>query len=256
LSYVRLKHTLSAIALESLAGKAAADTSGGAALLAPAMAAYARRSEAGRAVPADVLAGDVGAAPEAVRSALAATGLFTARAGGIGLAGAYRPYAAYFRRQVDRVGEALRLAAQPRPADVSLEVHRGAALFNAGLFFECHEYFEDVWRESRPSERTFYHGLVQAAAGCYHAEKGNRHGTAVLLGKAAAKLAPFAPSYLGLDVAALIASLKAVQDGAPARQAVMAVSGRAARPQLCPPHGDRRRASHLWPAPQAQRRRS
>jgi hypothetical protein len=170
-----------------------------------------------------------GSDPDAVRRALLGTGLFGDEAGGIALAAAYRSHAAYFRRQVPRLAEALRLAAQPPGPDVPLDVHRGAALFDAGLFFEAHEYWEDVWRAARPPERTFYHGLVQAAAGCYHAEKGNAHGAAVLLAKARAKLRGFAPRYLGVDVTALLASLDAVRAGGPAVGHHEITAGRAPR---------------------------
>jgi len=217
LSYVRLKHTLSAIALEAL-------TEPGPSLAASALAAYARRSvEAesrdgranGAAVPANVLALDIGAASDAVSRALVGTGLFASDgAGRIAVSAPYRPHAAYLRRQALRLEDALRLAARPAPADVPNAIRRGAALFNSGLFFECHEFFEDVWRATGPPERTFYHGLVQAAAGCYHAEKGNAHGAAVLLDKARDKLAAYAPRYLGVDVAGLLASLGPVRNGA------------------------------------------
>jgi hypothetical protein len=218
LSYVRLKHTLSAIALEALAGS-------GASLTASAVAAYARRSAGtespggranGAAVPADVLAREVGAAPDDVRRALVGTGLFTTDgADRIAVAAPYRRHAAYLQRHALRLEDALRRAARPAPADVPDAIRRGAALFNAGLFFECHEFFEAVWRASGPPVRTFYHGLVQAAAGCYHAEKGNAHGAAVLLDKARDKLTAYAPRYLGVDVAGLLASLRPVRDGAP-----------------------------------------
>jgi Domain of unknown function (DUF309) len=218
LSYVRLKHTLSAIAIESL-------TESRPPLTASAIAAYGRRSAAARPaagaevdgvpVSADVLAQDVAAGPDAVRRALVATGLFRSDAqGNIVLAPQYTGHAAYLRRQAGRLDTALRLAARSAPADAPAVIRRGAALFNAGLFFECHEFLEDVWRASGPSERAFYHGLVQAAAGCYHAEKGNAHGTAVLLDKAEAKLAPYAPRHFGVDVAGLLASLRVVRDGA------------------------------------------
>jgi len=206
LSYVRLKHALSALALESLRDPESS-------LIVSALAAYARRSETGAAVPVEVLARDVASAPDAVRRALLDSGLFAGGDDGITLAAAYRPHAAYFRRQAVRLVEARRLAVQPAPADVPREVHRGLALFSAGLFFECHEYFEDVWRASRGPEREFYHGLVQAAAGCYHAEKGNAHGAAVLLLKAREKLKAYAPRYLGVDVASLLASLERVRGG-------------------------------------------
>jgi uncharacterized protein len=215
-SYVRLKHTLSAIALDSLTGAQPP-------LTASAMAAFARRSNArtnqgrvnGAAVPAALLARDAGVEPDAVRRALLATGLFASDAAGdLALAPPYAPHAAYFRRQAGRLEDALRLAARPAPADVPAVIRRGAALFNAGLYFECHEFFEDIWRGSGPPARNFYHGLVQAAAGCYHAEKGNAHGADVLLGKARDKLTPYAPHCLGVDVAGLLASLRIVRDGA------------------------------------------
>ena len=152
------------------------------------------------------------------RRALDSTGLFSAAGGGVALAAPYRPHAAYFGRQVARLEDALRMAAGPAPRGVPPEVRFGAALFNAGLFFEAHEYWEDVWRASRPPERQFYHGLVQAAAGCYHAEKGNAHGTAVLLRKAREKLRPYAPRHRGVDVAALLAALDGVRPaGGPPR---------------------------------------
>lgn len=222
MSYVRLKHALSAIALESLSSPAPS-------LLVSAMAAYARRSETGSAVPVEALARDVAADQETVTRALLDTGWFAAGAAGIALAAPYRPHAAYFRRQVMRLLEARRLAAEPTLPDVPPDVHRGMALFRAGLFFECHEYLEDVWRASRPPEREFYHGLVQAAAGCYHAEKGNAHGADVLLSKARAKLSAYAPRYLGVDVAALLASLERVRAGT-APQEAFALPGMLLRP--------------------------
>lgn len=223
MSYVRLKHALSAIAVESLAR---ASGSPDPPAVVSAMASYARRDATGGAVPVDVLARDAGSDPDAVRRALLDTGLFAEDEGGIALAGPYRPHAAYFHRQVTRLVDALRFAAQPRPADVPLDVQRGMALFTAGLFFEAHEYFEDVWRASRPPERTFYHGLVQAAAACYHAEKRNAHGAAVLLAKARDKLTAYAPRYLGVDVAGLLASLEAVRGGTAPRDAAAAARER------------------------------
>jgi uncharacterized protein len=178
------------------------------------MAAYARRA-GGDPVPLATVARDAGMAPDAAREALNATGLFTAGEDGVVLAEPYRRHAGYFRRQVERLDAARRLAAGPAPDGVPAAVRIGAALFNAGLYFEAHEYWEDVWRASGPPERQFYHGLVQAAAGCYHAEKGNPHGTSVLLRKAREKLAAYGPRYLGVDVAALLAALQVVRPASP-----------------------------------------
>lgn len=46
---------------------------------------------------------------------------------------------------------------QPLPA--------GVELFNAGKYFEAHEAFEDVWRQSRGGRRLLLQGLVQICAG-------------------------------------------------------------------------------------------
>lgn len=51
-------------------------------------------------------------------------------------------------------------------ADVKL----GEALFNAGLFFDCHEYLEGVWREKQGDDKTFLQGVIQVAAAMHKLE--------------------------------------------------------------------------------------
>lgn len=212
MSYVRLKHTLSQIALDAIEHPGRART-------VTALAAYARMSPDGTAAPLRDIAGPMGMSAEGVRRLLLGTGLFSPAAdgGAIALGLAFRPFATYFSRQVERLGDALHLLEPPRVPGFSPHIWRAAALFNAGLFFECHEYLEDVWRASAEPERTFFHGLVQAAAGCYHLEKGNLHGARTLIAKAITKLRPFAPAALGLDVAALVAGLEGVVAAAGAK---------------------------------------
>lgn len=123
---------------------------------------------------------------------------------------ALRPFAPYLRRQTARLEEALARLRSSDASGVPREIWRGAVLFNAGLFFECHEYLEDVWRAAALPERGFYHGLVQAAAGCYHLEKGNRHGARTLIAKAIAKLEAYTPLYLGVDTLALLTGLRSL----------------------------------------------
>lgn len=203
MSYVRLKHTLSKIALDAIEhpGRARSVT---------ALSAYARMTAGGAPALLADIAGTMGMSAEGVRRLFLRTGLFAAAVEGraIALAPAFRPFAPYFYRQVGRLGDTLHLLEAPRPASVPPRIWRAAALFNAGLFFECHEYLEDFWRAAREPERTFLHGQVQAAAGCYHLEKGNLHGARTLIGKAIAKLRPYAPTTLGLDVAALLKGLE------------------------------------------------
>ena len=205
MSYVRLKHTLAGIALGAL-------TNSHDALVAKLLLAYARKAGARHDVPAAALTRGTGMGGEEARELLLGTGLFDRPPGGgtVSLAPSYREFLPYLRRQAARTVVAVRLLESPRPPDISGDVERGAALFNAGLFFECHEYLEDVWRETTNADRGFYHGLVQAAAGCYHLEKGNAHGARTLIQKAIAKLQPYAPTHGGIDVAAFLSGLHAV----------------------------------------------
>jgi predicted metal-dependent hydrolase len=206
-SYVKLKHTLAAIALDAIEHPDRVP-------LANALRVYAERSGDGDRVPVTSIARATGLAPDEARRMLVGTGLFEGSsdrdAGRITLAAPFRPFAAYLRRQTARTAAAVRLLAAPRRAEIPEEIWRAAALFNAGLFFECHEYLEDVWRATPGSERAFYHGLVQAAAGCYHLEKGNAHGARTLIQKAVAKLEPYAPAYREVAVTAFLAELRRV----------------------------------------------
>lgn len=207
MSYVKLKHTLAAISLDAIQHPDRARPAG-------VLSAYARRSGARGCAPAAALARLSGLPSGEVRRLLLGTGLFESRGEGgdvcLTLAAAFRPFAAYLRRQAARTAVAEKLAAAPRRTGIPEEIWRAAALFNAGLFFECHEYLEDIWRAAPPPERAFYHGLVQAAAGCYHLEKGNVHGARTLIQKAVAKLEPYAPVHQEVMIAAFLAGLRRI----------------------------------------------
>jgi hypothetical protein len=206
-SYVRLKHTLSAIALDAIRHPEATP-------VADVLLAYARGGRDRHRVPLASLARTTGIAPDHVRRALKGTGLFEEVEEGdrdhVSLAAPFRPFVAYLRRQSARTAVAVRLMRAPHAEGIPEEIWRAAALFNAGLFFECHEYLEDVWRAAPPAERAFYHGLVQAAAGCYHLEKANVHGARTLVQKAVAKLGAYAPVHREVDVAAFVSGLRRV----------------------------------------------
>src|SRR3984893_9913177 len=75
---------------------------------------------------------------------------------------------------------------------------QGLALFNAGRFFECHEVWEEVWKQSSGGEKLFYQGLIQAAVALLHAERGNLRGAASTWRKARAKLDGLPADYLGI----------------------------------------------------------
>ncbi len=238
---MKLKHALSSIALDAIAHPEDAR-------VADALLAYARRGGERHRVSLAALARATALSPNDVGRALAGTGLFEepgdADRDHISLAAPYRPFTAYLRRQAARTAVAVGLLRSTHREGIPDEIWRAAALFNAGLFFECHEYLEDVWRAAPAPEREFYHGLVQAAAGSYHLEKANVHGARTLLQKAVAKLEAYAPVHREVDVAAFVAGLRRVLarlEKAPHADGL----GRAALPTL-----------DLVESPRARRRRA
>jgi hypothetical protein len=121
----------------------------------------------------------------------------------------YQPCFSYMLRQVRRLAAILRrLTATPMPRGKSGILRRGLALFDGGLFFECHEYFEDIWRAAPAGERGFYHGVILVAAAFYHYEKGNLHGARVKLSSGVDYLLPLAPVSHGVRLDRWLARLE------------------------------------------------
>jgi predicted metal-dependent hydrolase len=83
------------------------------------------------------------------------------------------------------------------------------ALFNRGAYWDSHEVLEQAWRATGSD---FYQGLILVASGFVHVGRRNAHGVRAQLAKAAARLAPFRPSHLGLDVDALLAACAAARE--------------------------------------------
>src|SRR4029453_6539104 len=86
---------------------------------------------------------------------------------------------------------------------------RGGDLFDQGLYWEAHEVWEEVWRRrSGQPDRDFLKGIIQAAAGMWHATHGNYAGAISVMGRAVNYLAPYAPRREGVEVAMLSAALR------------------------------------------------
>ena len=90
-------------------------------------------------------------------------------------------------------------------------LEQGAALFNSRLYFEAHEAFEDLWRQSQGDLRTVHQGIVQCCAGLVKHQRGQPAPACTLLRKGLDKLTA-APANLrsGLDLPALICELQRV----------------------------------------------
>jgi predicted metal-dependent hydrolase len=81
---------------------------------------------------------------------------------------------------------------------------RGVELFNARNFYDAHEVWEDVWRETNGPEKKFLQGLIQVAVAFHHHSTGNVVGACSLLARARKNLAPYPENFLGIRVTPLL----------------------------------------------------
>lgn len=77
-------------------------------------------------------------------------------------------------------------------------------LWAEGDYFEAHEALEGVWQRNRSD---FYKGLIQAAVGFVHLQRGNAWGGRRCFGTAREYLTGYRPRHLDLDVDRLVAAL-------------------------------------------------
>lgn len=98
------------------------------------------------------------------------------------------------------------LALEPTiSSDHRARLSRGAAEWDTGAFFDAHETWEEIWQVERRPIRSFYQGLILLAAGLHHWTGTHRpRGVRIKLASGIERLAPYAPSYLGVDVSRTI----------------------------------------------------
>ena len=77
---------------------------------------------------------------------------------------------------------------------------QGLVEFRAGRFFEAHEEWELLWKNSKGDDKLFLQGLVQLAAACVHIGRGNAAPGRRLLALAKTKLDRFGDDEAGVDV--------------------------------------------------------
>ena len=70
--------------------------------------------------------------------------------------------------------------------------------FNEGLYWDCHETLEDLWRETPYPLRFAHHALIKAAVGFHHLSRRNRNGARIKLSDAVRLLSLFQPNILGV----------------------------------------------------------
>jgi predicted metal-dependent hydrolase len=102
-------------------------------------------------------------------------------------------------------GSENQLGTEEPPASPEEALQRGIEQFNAGLYFQAHESWEEGWHPSPEPERDFWQGLAQLAVGMTHRQRGNAHGAATLLRRGAKRLRPYGDEYLGVVLPPLVA---------------------------------------------------
>lgn len=86
----------------------------------------------------------------------------------------------------------------------------GIERFNRGEFFACHESWEEIWRSTTPEPKDLFQGLIQISVGMYHFHERQRPQVARrVLGKGSRRLRDFGPESQGLDLAGLLAGVRA-----------------------------------------------
>jgi len=96
------------------------------------------------------------------------------------------------------------------PISFNERAREGVALFNDREYWESHEAWEDLWREGNPTERLFYQGLIQVAAGFVKIQK-VWHAPAVLnLQKGLSKLERLEDPDVPIELEGFIREVRAV----------------------------------------------
>lgn len=96
-------------------------------------------------------------------------------------------------------------------------LEEGLLLFNEGNFYDAHEVWEDLWRETvDPLRKTCYQGLIQAAVGLHHLGRRNTIGARSQIGKSIRNLQAGSLAAVDFDIHGLISQLTSLLERLPA----------------------------------------
>ena len=98
------------------------------------------------------------------------------------------------------------------PTEADRLFRRGVALFNGVRYWHAHEAWETIWRAAPDSERDFYQGLIQVAAGLLHLRRRNVRGARNKLREGLEKLRGYGPAYHGIFLNELVREAKRLLD--------------------------------------------
>jgi predicted metal-dependent hydrolase len=124
---------------------------------------------------------------------------------------AYQPYIDEMQDYICRIWQAACCLYGPQTpglAALPAEAQRGVVLFEAGLYFACHEYFETLWGRTGDTASDLYQGMIQIAVAMRHLESHNVRGAMILLRYGMGRLQRYPAVYQGLPLAAWLERLE------------------------------------------------
>lgn len=124
---------------------------------------------------------------------------------------AYQPYIDEIRDYAWHIWQAACRLYGPQTPDLAalaVEVQRGVVLFETGLYFACHEYFETLWGRTGDAASDLYQGMIQIAVAMRHLESHNVRGAIILLRYGMGRLQRYPAVYQGLPLAAWLVRLE------------------------------------------------
>jgi hypothetical protein len=93
------------------------------------------------------------------------------------------------------------------------QFRRGVGQFNAQLFFEAHETWEEIWLAATEPDKTFLQGIIQIAAAFHHYNRGNIRGARSLLEAGLKRLERFPAVHREIELELLRTAARAWSRG-------------------------------------------
>ena len=124
---------------------------------------------------------------------------------------AYQPYIDELRDYACQIWQAAYCLYGPQTPELTAlpeAVRRGVVLFEAGLYFACHEYFETLWGRTGDAASDLYQGIIQIAVAMRHLESHNVRGAVTLLRYGMGRLQRYPAVYQGLPLATWLERLE------------------------------------------------
>src|SRR5262245_29976740 len=87
------------------------------------------------------------------------------------------------------------------------DFYRGLDYFNRQFYYECHDVWEEIWREAKGKEKIFYQALIMVAVSLYHFGNENLEGALSCYRKALNELQKLPDQFLNLNLRELVTNL-------------------------------------------------